>query len=64
MWPAYLAALLLSLPAPSASMRDAGPRSSLDRAHLGEDQPQASGRTTPGSALSEEEDEAEPDEEA
>ncbi len=41
MWPAYLAALLLSLPAAPAVGRDTGPRSALDRSHLGEDGPAA-----------------------
>lgn len=61
MWPAYLAALLLSLPAaPASAGRDGGPRSALDRPHLGEDGPQAPGRmATP--ALPEEDDEDEAD---
>jgi hypothetical protein len=62
MWPAYLAALLLSLPVPAATGRDAAPRSALDRAHLGEDGPQAAGRTAP--AVAPEEDEEDQDDEA
>lgn len=53
MWPAYLAALLLSLPAPPAQARDGAPRSALDRSHLGEETPQPADRTA-GTALAEE----------
>jgi hypothetical protein len=63
MWPAYLAALLLSLPAAPASGRDAGPRSALDRAHLGEDGPQSAEHMTKA-ALPEEDGEDEKDGEA
>lgn len=59
MWPAYLAALLLSLPASPVQARDGGPRSTLDRAHLGEEAPPA-GRTAQA-ALPDEEDEDERD---
>jgi len=64
MWPAYLAALLLSLPPAPATGRDAAPRSALDRAHLGEDGPQAHGRALPGVAPDEEDDADERDGEA
>lgn len=57
MWPAYLAALLLSLPVAPASGRDVGPRSALDRAHQGEDGPQTT-RGAPA-AVTEEDDERE-----
>ncbi len=60
MWPAYLAALLLSLPVAPATGRDAGPRSALDRAHLGEDGPLAADRMAKA-ALPEEEDDDERD---
>jgi hypothetical protein len=63
MWPAYLAALLLSLPVAPASGRDAGPRSALDRAHLGEDGPQKPDRVA-NAALSEDDEEDERDGEA
>jgi hypothetical protein len=63
MWPAYLAALLLSLPATPASGRDAGPRSALDRAHLGEDGPQ-SAEHMKDAVPEEEDDEDETDREA
>jgi len=59
MWPAYLAALLLSLPVPPANGRDAATRSELDRSHLGEDVPQPSVRgAKAGSFEEDEEDEA------
>ncbi len=63
MWPAYLAALLLSLPVAPGTGRDAGPRSALDRAHLGEDGPRASDHRAKA-ALPEEDDEDERDGEA
>lgn len=53
MWPAYLAALLLSLPAPPAQARDGASRSVLDRSHLGEETPRAADRSA-GPALPEE----------
>ncbi|TCI00517.1 hypothetical protein EJV46_07765 [Roseococcus sp. SYP-B2431] len=56
MWPAYLAALLLSLPVAPATGRDATQRSSLDRAHLGEDGLREAGRAA-RAALPEEDDE-------
>lgn len=65
MWPAYLAALLLSLPAPPASAagRDGAPRSALDRPHQGEDAPVGAGRMAAKAALPGENDEDEPDRE-
>ena len=61
MWPAYLAALLLSLPAAPVSARDAGPRSTLDRAHLGGEAPDAAGQAAPAALPDEEDDEDERD---
>ncbi|MDB5415380.1 MAG: hypothetical protein JWR10_3715 [Rubritepida sp.] len=39
MWPTFLAALLLTLPAPPASGRDNAPPSALDRAESGGELP-------------------------
>ncbi len=57
MWPAFLAALLLSLPPAPANGRDAGSRSAVDRPHLGEDGPQSPERTARMAAREEGEDE-------
>lgn len=56
MWPAYLAALLLSLPVAPATSRDATPRSAVDLAHLGEEEPQAARRTATTVAKDDEDD--------
>ncbi|MBS7811066.1 hypothetical protein [Roseococcus pinisoli] len=61
MWPAFLAALLLSLPPAPANGRDAGSRSAVDRAHLGEDAPQSQERVAKEVAREEDEDESDGD---
>ena len=63
MWPAFLAALLISLPPAPATARDGGPRSGFDRAHRGEDLPPANSRAAQA-AMPEDENEEERDEEA
>lgn len=58
MWPAFLAALLISLPPAPATARDGGPRSGFDRAHRGEDLPKGASRAALAIAPEDEDDEA------
>jgi hypothetical protein len=68
MWPAYLAALLLSLPAapvgPRPDRRGTTPDSAFDRVHHGDDTSDAAGRVAPAALVDDEEEEDSDDEEA